>query len=228
MMPFLIGVAGPSSAGKTLLAEKLAAALPAPAAVFPLDAYYKDLSGWSPEAVEAWNFDTPEALDEALLFEHLAALRQGRPVERPVYDYATHSRLGLVVRVEPKPFVVAEGLFALHWPQARRNMDFKIFVDAPDALCLARRQTRDAAERGQTPEETRKQFFETVQPMCERYVRPSRVWADIVVPGDQPFERFEVNILNLIRARRLGQGGLVRRGKATGGAENGGEQGEGQ
>src|SRR5438477_6108322 len=110
---YAIGIAGPSCAGKTVLARGLATMVPA--SIVPLDAYYRDLSHLPPEQRARQNFDRPDALDGELIVRQVTELVAGNAVERPVYDFATHARTGSVQRVEPSEFIIIEGLFTLYW-----------------------------------------------------------------------------------------------------------------
>ncbi|MGA2263719.1 MAG: uridine kinase, partial [Acidobacteriota bacterium] len=182
--PYLIGIAGPSCAGKTELATHLAADLSA--AVLPLDCYYLDLSSHPLEERARFNFDEPRALDHKLFLQHLQALAAGNVIERPVYDFSIHTRTGKTESVRPGRFLIVEGLFVLHWEDVRALFGTRVFVDLPDGPCLERRIVRDVRERGRAPESVRLQFAETVQPMAALYVRPTRIFADLVIGGDQP------------------------------------------
>jgi uridine kinase len=188
LRPHLIGVAGPSGAGKSTLARALAARLPRPALVLPMDAYYRDLGHLAPEARIRVNFDHPEALDHALFLRHLGDLAAGNAVDRPVYEFPAHTRARETERIDPVPFIVAEGLLALYWNDVRQLLATAVFVNLDDAACLARRLARDAAERGRSPESVRAQYAETVRPMRQRYVMPTRAFADVVVSGADPVE----------------------------------------
>ena len=184
--PYLIGVAGPSCSGKTELSRSLVAQLDA--TLVQLDWYYFDLSGRSMEDRARVNFDAPAALDETLFFQQLHELATGNTIERPVYDFATHTRLPQVERVAPSRYIVVEGLFVLYWERVRQLFGTKVFVDLDDDVCLERRICRDTRERGRTRESVVRQFRETVVPMARLYVRPARTLADIVVPGDNPMD----------------------------------------
>lgn len=210
--PYLIGVAGPSCAGKTELSRHLARFLDA--TLLPLDCYYPDLSDRTLEERARFNFDEPSALDHDLFVHHLRELAVGRPIDRPVYDFATHSRSAQVERIAPghssgqmelpacesgpmhREFIVVEGLFVLYWPDVRELFGTKVFVDLADAPCLERRIDRDTRERGRTRESVIQQFTETVQPMANIYVRPTRQAADIVVPGDNDIKLSVATVLD--------------------------------
>jgi uridine kinase len=184
--PYLIGIAGPSCAGKTELTRHLAHLLSA--TVLPLDCYYRDLSHLPPEQRAAQNFDIPEAIDHQLFANHLAALSRGETIESPVYDFATHSRTTQVEVVEAGDYIIVEGLFALYWENVRGLLGTKVLVDLDDKLCLDRRILRDVKERGRTPESVILQFTETVRAMAEKHIRPTQAFADLVVCGDDPIE----------------------------------------
>jgi len=181
---YLIGVAGPSGAGKTYLATHLAVALHAN--VLALDRYYRDLSHLPLEERAQVNFDAPEALDHELIVEQVARLRNNETVHLPVYDFATHTRTRRTEVLRPSDVVIVEGLFTLHWPSLRELLGTKVFVDMNDEVCLMRRQARDVCERGRTPVSVMEQYAGTVAPMAQRYVRPSIVYADVVISGTEP------------------------------------------
>lgn len=188
MTPFLIGVAGPSGAGKSELSRLMAARLPGPTALISLDSYYRPLPHLTFEERCRSNFDHPDALDWPLIHEHVKAIGQGRIIEEPIYRFDTHARAPETRLIEPAPFVILEGLFALHDPSVRALLDARIFVIAPDDVCLARRLARDTVERGRTRDSVLRQYAETVRPMAELYVLPSRHHADLVVSGVEPLE----------------------------------------
>lgn len=193
----LIGIAGPSCAGKTELATRLAAELNAP--VLPLDSYYRDLAHLPFEQRARWNFDVPEALDEQLICEHVRRLGEGQEIDAPVYDFTHHVRRQQVRCIRAGRFAIIEGLFTLYWEQVRNLLPVKIYVGAPEEVCLERRLERDVRERGRTPESVREQFRSTVAPMARRYILPTAVYADLVLSGVQPIEELASAALHLIR-----------------------------
>jgi len=178
---YLIGIAGPSGAGKSYLAYHLAERLQAP--VLGLDHYYRDLSHLPLEERARSNFDEPAALEHELLIAQIGELKEGRAIEIPTYDFSTHARTAQTQVFPPAPFVIVEGLFTLHWPELRRLLSTRVFVEMTDDVCLQRRQYRDVRERGRTPESVLEQFRATVAPMAERYVKPTRAHAHVVVSG---------------------------------------------
>ena len=183
MRSAVLGLAGGSGAGKTTLVDGLTSRLRGDVSVLWFDEYYHDLVHLSPEQRAAVNFDHPDSLDEVLLIEHLDGLLAGRPVDVPVYDFATHTRTGLTRRVEPRPVVVVDGILVLAVPALRSRLDLAVFVDAPAEVRLARRMYRDVRERGRTTASVRAQFEATVAPMHEAFVDPSAEHADLRLDG---------------------------------------------
>jgi uridine kinase len=198
--PYLIGIAGPSCAGKTELSRRLAAELNA--TVLPLDCYYRDLSDLPLEERARFNFDEPSALDHDLFLQHLLALAGGRQIERPVYDFSIHTRIAKTERIHPGSCVIVEGLFVLGWEDVRRLFGTGVFVDLPDGPCLERRIERDVRERGRTPESVRRQFAAMVRPMAELHVRPTRIYADLIIAGDNPIQDSVDAVLAHMRNKR--------------------------
>lgn len=178
----IIGIAGGSGSGKSTLARAVVAHEPQ-AAVLEIDSYYRDLSHLSLDERHAVNFDHPDAIDWELLEVHLDALRSGRSIERPVYDFATHTRLSVPSPFGGKRVVVLEGILALH-PVALRNLySLSVFVEAPRDLRVTRRVHRDVKERGRTEASVLHQVAATVEPMYAEFVEPSRAHADFIADG---------------------------------------------
>ena len=197
--PHLIGVAGHSGAGKTLLARYLSHALAGSAgAALALDAYYVDRRRVPVEARGRLNFDAPEALDLSLLANHLRRLAAGETIDRPVYDFRTHVRRHRTIPLVPGRVVIVEGRLALHYGEIRALLGTRVFVATDEETCLERRLARDARERGRTAQSVREQWRATVQPMFERYVKSTRRYADLVVDGAEPVERMAAPVLDLM------------------------------
>jgi uridine kinase len=181
--PFLIGVAGGSSSGKTTVAERLAELAGTDhLALLKLDSYYVDLSDRPLSDREAFDFDHPDAFDWPLLNDHLAALSAGASVPVPVYDYVQYNRSGDVKIVHPAPIVVVEGILVLWEPTLRERFDLKVFVDTDADIRLIRRLRRDASERGRSAESVIEQYLTTVRPAHEQFIEPSKRHADVIVP----------------------------------------------
>jgi len=198
--PCLIGIAGPSCAGKTLLAGRLAFELDAP--IVALDSYYHSLGHLPLEQSARSNFDMPESLDAGLLVRHVEQLARGEEIHVPVYDFTCHKRTTAVRVVRPARHVLIEGLFALHWEAVRELLDVKLYVGAGDDVCLRRRIERDVRERGRTPESVLEQYQTTVQPMARRYVLPTAAFAGLVLDGEAPIEESVAAALTVIRGAR--------------------------
>jgi len=180
--PFLIGVAGGSSSGKSTVAERLAELAGADAvALIKLDSYYVHLDTPLAER-KAFNYDHPDAFDWPLLNDHLAALVAGAPVPVPVYDYVDHNRSGEVRVVHPARIVVVEGILVLWDAALRDRFDLKVYLDTEADLRLIRRLERDVAERGRTVRSVIDQYLATVRPAHEQFIEPSKRYADVIIP----------------------------------------------
>ena len=200
--PIILGIAGCSGSGKTTLARELATQLDA--TLFPLDFYYRDLSQFPLDSREKQNFDHPDSLESELFIAHIRTLKQGRAIDRPVYDFKTHSRVkGSFDRIEPTRFVVVEGIMALHWHELCESYDFSVYVDAPDALCLTRRIHRDKRERGRTEASVREQYHAAVKPMADLYVIPSQARATMTVSGNDALDWSVEQVLRELHLRKL-------------------------
>jgi len=199
--PYLIGVAGPSGAGKSYLAHHLAQRLHAP--VLALDRYYRDLSHLPPHQRARWNFDEPSALEYERLISDACTLGQGKAIEVPWYDFSAHQRTAMVCRFEPADFVILEGLFTLYWPRLRELLGTRIYLDEDRDICLQRRLHRDARDWGRSPEAVIAQFRSTVAPMTEKYVRPTRIYADLFISGSAPVAASVEHVVAHLEARPL-------------------------
>jgi uridine kinase len=179
----LVGVAGGSGSGKSTIARSLVEALPAHhVTAIEHDAYYNDVGHLSYEERARINFDHPESLDNDLFCQHLDALRAGRSVEKPRYDFATHTRTAATDRLDPSPIIVVEGILVLALPAIRERLDVKLYVDTDADIRLMRRIRRDLEQRGRTFGQVRQQYYESVRPMHLAFVEPSKRFADIIIP----------------------------------------------
>ena len=200
--PILIGIAGCSGSGKTTLAHELAHQLEA--TLFPLDLYYRDLSHFPHDLRDKRNFDHPDSLESELFVAHIQDLACGRTIQRPIYDFATHSRVpGAFEPVSPTKFVLVEGILALHYPELHPLFDFSVYVDAPNEICLKRRIYRDMRERGRTKASVIAQFEATARPMADLYVVPSQHRATMVVAGTENLDWSIEQILRELNTRKL-------------------------
>lgn len=183
MKPVILGVAGGTGSGKTTVVQALVEALGCEsAAVIEQDSYYRDRSGLSNAERENINYDHPDSLENELLAEHLKELREGRPVQVPIYDFFTHTRRVETRTVEPQRVIVLEGILILNDRALRELMDIRIFVDTDDDVRFIRRLVRDIRERSRTMESVIRQYLETVKPMHRDFVEPSKRYADLIIP----------------------------------------------
>jgi uridine kinase len=181
--PLVIGIAGGSGSGKTTVAQEILQRVgPDRIAFLQHDSYYKDLSGLPPTQRAEVNFDHPNSLETDLLTQHIAALRDGRAVEVPIYNFATHSRTMNSFTVQPRGVILVEGILIFTEAALREMFDVKIFVDTDSDIRFIRRLERDLAERGRTTESVIKQYQSTVRPMHLEFVEPSKRYADVIIP----------------------------------------------
>jgi uridine kinase len=200
--PLVLGIAGCSGSGKTTLAAELARQLDA--TLFPLDLYYRDLSRFPLDSRHKRNFDHPDSLESELIIEHVRTLANGDAIQRPVYDFKTHSRVaGAFDTIVPADVVIVEGILALYFAELVPLYGFSIYVNAPHDVCLARRIHRDLRERGRTEESVREQFRATAQPMADLYVIPSATRASVIVEGTDALDWSVEQVL-----QRLNHAGL--------------------
>jgi uridine kinase len=182
-MTLLIGIAGGTGSGKSTVARRVADALVGHSVAFvDMDAYYRSFTHLTLEERHTINWDHPETFDLDLLDAHLAALARGEAIEKPVYDYTTHGRRPMPVRVEPADVVVVDGVLLFADERLRRRLEIKVFVDADADERLMRRIRRDMADRGRTLEGILAQYESSVMPMHRDFVEPSKRFADVIVP----------------------------------------------
>jgi uridine kinase len=198
--PCLIGIAGPSCAGKTLLAGRLAFELDAP--IVALDCYYHSLDHLPLEQRALSNFDVPDSLDAELLARHVGQLARGEEIHVPVYDFSRHTRTTAVRAARVTRYALIEGLFTLHWEAVRELLGVKLYVGAGESVCRRRRIERDVRERGRTPESVIEQCRTTVEPMAKKYVFPTAAFADLVLDGEAHIEDSVAAALAVIRGAR--------------------------
>jgi uridine kinase len=182
---FVLGIAGGSGSGKSTIVEQLLHDIGDEfVAHLPHDAYYFNRTDMPPHVRETNNWDDPAALDNLLFVEHLRMLAAGRTIERPIYDFSTHSRTTETVRVVTKPVLIVEGILIFAIQPLRDLLHLKVFIDTPADLRILRRAERDVSERGRSLPSVIEQYIQTVRPMHDQFVEPSRRHADIVVPWE--------------------------------------------
>ena len=178
----VIGIAGGTGSGKTTLMTQLINKFSNDITVLSHDNYYKRHDELTYEQRSQLNYDEPAALETDLMARHLDKLRQGETIECPVYDFTQHNRSSETITISPKKVIIVEGILIFENKPLRDLMDIKIFVDTDADVRLCRRIKRDVRMRGRTLESVLEQYQETVKPMHEMYVEPSKKFADIVVP----------------------------------------------
>lgn len=179
----IIGIAGGTGSGKTTVVRKIIESLPKDkVAVIPQDCYYKDNHHIPLETRLKMNYDEPDSIEWTLLVQHLKELKSGRSVNVPTYEFVTCSRLGETKEVLPSEVIVVEGILVLCDPELRELMDVKVFVDTDADERLIRVINRDCVERGRTPKMVIDRYQETLKPMHELHIEPSKKHADIIIP----------------------------------------------
>lgn len=210
MKPFVIGIAGGTGSGKTTVARRIYDSLHLDSAVFlDHDSYYRELDHLPMEERRRVNFDHPDSLDNDLLVAHLERLLAREAIDKPVYDFAAHTRAGSTVRVEPRDVILVEGILIFVDPRLRDLFDLKIFVDTEADVRFIRRMRRDLELRGRTVESVIEQYLGTVRPMHFEFVEPSKRYADVIIPrGGNNTPGIEV-IAARVRERLGGSGALA-------------------
>lgn len=179
----VIGLAGGTGSGKTTVAQAILNKVGAERiAVVPQDAYYHNLAAMPSAVRDALNFDHPESLETDLLIGHIQQLKAGQAINLPVYDFTRNARSPQIVRVEPQPVILVEGILIFVEAALRALFDMKIFVDTDADLRVLRRLQRDVAERGRTVQSVIQQYLLTVRPMHLDFVEPSKRYADVIIP----------------------------------------------
>ena len=179
---FVIGIAGGSGSGKSTFARRLKERFPEEIALVSCDNYYLARHDMPLEERKKQNYDSPEAFEFDLMIRQIRALKDGQPVDCPVYDFTVHNRSDETIRLVPKKVIIVEGILIFADEALRQRMDIRIFVDTDADVRLCRRIKRDVNKRGRSLESVLTQYQETVKPMHEMYVEPSKRHADLVVP----------------------------------------------
>jgi uridine kinase len=180
----VIGIAGGTGSGKTTVTQKILERLRLKdnVVVIQHDSYYKDISAYPGLTPDTINFDHPDSLETSLLVQHIRDLKKEIPVDQPIYNFTTHSRMKESRRLEPKDIIIIEGILIFVEKELRDLMDIKIFVDTDADERLIRRIRRDIMDRGRSIDSVMNQYVSTVKPMHLEFVEPSKHWADIIVP----------------------------------------------
>ena len=201
MKPYIIGIGGGTSSGKTTVAKAIVDKLGSNNITYiSYDNYYKDLSYLAVESRNAINFDHPNSLDTILLIKHIETLINGKSIETPKYDFITHTRCEKKGKLlNPKKIILIEGILALHDYKLQKLMDIKIFVDTSPDERLIRRLDRDIKTRGRDYSSVIKQYQTTVKPMHLQFIQPTKEYADIIIPSGYNKAAVDIVINGLLK-----------------------------
>ena len=180
---YVIGIAGGSGSGKSTFAARLREQFPDSVALISCDNYYRAHDDISLEERRLLNYDAPESLEFDLMVTHLQALKRGEAVDCPVYDFTLHNRSDKVLRIDPKPVILVDGILILSDPALRETFDLRIYVETDADERILRRARRDMEVRGRKIDDIMAQYLTTVKPMHEQYVEPSKKHADLILNG---------------------------------------------
>ncbi|MBP2832369.1 uridine kinase [Aquimarina sp. U1-2] len=199
----IIGIAGGTGCGKTTVVNQIINELPKEeVCVISQDSYYKDTSHLTYEERVKINFDHPQSIDFNLLGQHLAALKRGETIEQPVYSFVTHNRTQNTISTHPRKVVIVEGILILTQAEIRAMFDIKIYVHADSDERLIRRLKRDIAERGRDMDEVLDRYQNTLKPMHQQFIDPTKEFADLIIPNNN-YNNVAVDIVRTIIKERL-------------------------
>ena len=195
MRPIILGISGGTGAGKTFTVNNLLEAYPEGDNIsINLDSYYKDLIHMDYRDRIKQNFDHPSSIDIDLIEDHLRQVTEGSDINVPTYDFSKHIRLKETRTISKSKIIILEGIFALHYAQLRKLYMIKIFIETPEIIRFERRLHRDVRERGRTLESVKKQYDSTVLPMHEKFIEPSKKYADLIINGNDDINMIINNI----------------------------------
>ncbi len=200
----IIGICGGTGSGKTTVVNKILGILPADhVVILSQDSYYKDNSNISLEERKHINFDHPDAIEFDLLYNHISELKNGNSIKKPIYSYITCTRSDETIDIESKEVILIEGILLFSDKRIRDICNVKVFVDAPPDERLLRVIKRDIVERGRNVEQTLDRYIETVKPMHEQFIEPTKRFADLIIPlGGE--NTVAINILASTIRQKLG------------------------
>ncbi len=190
MKPYIIGIAGGSGSGKSTFAGRLKEAFPDHISLISCDNYYLPHDELPLEDRAHLNYDAPEALEFELMVRHLEQLKNGQVALCPVYDFTKHTRSNRVTEINPRPIILIDGILIFHDQALRECMDLKIYVETDADERILRRARRDMVERGRDLDSVIDQYLTTVKPMHNTYVKPTKVFADIILNGGKNEQAF--------------------------------------
>jgi uridine kinase len=199
----IIGIAGGTGSGKTTVVHQIMNELPqTEVGIIHQDSYYRDNSHMSFDERALVNFDHPRAIDFELLVSHLKALKSGETVEQPVYSFVTHNRTDDTIVTHPRKVMIVEGILILASPELRDLCDVKVFVHADSDERLIRRLKRDIAERGRDMEEVLARYQNTLKPMHQQFIEPTKAFADIIIPNDK-YNTVAIDVVRAVINQRI-------------------------
>ncbi|MFA5556263.1 MAG: uridine kinase [Flavobacteriaceae bacterium] len=199
----IIGIAGGTGSGKTTVVHQIMNELPSTeVGIISQDSYYKETSNLSYVERTKINFDHPRAIDFELLVSHLKDLKEGKIIEQPVYSFVTHNRTGDVIITHPRKVMIVEGILILANPELRNMFDVKIFVHADSDERLIRRLKRDISERGRDMEEVLNRYQNTLKPMHEQFIEPTKSFADIIIPNDK-YNTVAIDVVRAVISQKI-------------------------
>ncbi len=205
MKPYIIGIAGGSGSGKSTFAGRLKETFPDQISLVSCDNYYLPHDELPLEKRAHLNYDAPDALEFDLMVRHLEELKSGRAVMCPVYDFSQHTRSDRVTKIQPRPIILIDGILIFHDPDLRACMDLKIYVETDADERILRRAKRDMQERGRDLDSVIDQYLSTVKPMHNTYVKPTKIFADVILNGgknEQAFILVKTQIERILRKHK--------------------------
>lgn len=199
----IIGIAGGTGSGKTTVVHQIMNELPeTEVGIISQDSYYKETSNLNYDERSKINFDHPRAIDFELLVQHLKDLKAGKAIDQPVYSFVTHNRTEDTIHTHPRKVMIVEGILILTNPELRDMFDVKIFVHADSDERLIRRLKRDIAERGRDMEEVLNRYQNTLKPMHEQFIEPTKAFADIIIPNDK-YNTVAIDVVRAVINQRI-------------------------
>ncbi|MGO4770031.1 uridine kinase [Flavobacterium sp. W22_SRS_FK3] len=199
----IIGIAGGTGSGKTTVVHQIMNELPdTEVGVISQDSYYKETHNLSFDERALINFDHPRSIDFELLEKHLKALKAGETIDQPVYSFIQHNRTDDTVSTHPRKVMIVEGILILTNPELRELFDIKIYVHADSDERLVRRLKRDISERGRDIDEVLTRYQNTLKPMHEQFIEPSKAFADIIIPNDK-YNTVAIDVVRAVINQRI-------------------------
>ena len=199
----IIGIAGGTGSGKTTVVKQIMDQLPeGEVCIISQDSYYKSTDHLSYDERTKINFDHPKSIDFDLLVQHLTALKEGKMIEQPIYSFVTHNRTNDTLKTHPKKVIIIEGILIFNSKKLRNLFDIKIFVHADTDERLIRRIKRDITERGRDINEVIDRYQDTLKPMHQQFIEPTKNFADIIIPNDK-YNTVAIDIVKTVINERL-------------------------